>query len=361
MREPRKEEKNIVSFKVWDKEEEETELYALKQYIVQGSREGPHVVVNAGSHGDEFLAIDTAKRVYEELEPENVRGTVSIIPEANVFACLKNKRETPEPEFEVNESEERNLNRCFDSVDLEEGPTGNITERLAYYILNLVSDADYCLDLHTATAPGYKLEQIRGKTSPKFSKEVHDAQEQLIRNSGIRYVIKTPSDSIGKGVLAGTAPLYGVPAVTVEIGGGAYSEDELERYTEVVMNLLKAADTLQGEPEDVEQEIYRDMHEVFATTAGEYEPKKESGDDIRKGEALGIIRNETGEHEVVSAYDGLVESVHRQDWVNEGTRVSYIAIKKERGFFEALVDTVSRILERYATRVGKSTREGLVR
>ncbi len=356
-----KEEKTIVSFKVWNKEKEETELHALKRYVVEGKRNGPHVVVNAGSHGDEFLAIDAAKELYERLEPEKVNGRVSIIPEANIFAALKNKRETPEPEFELYESEERNMNRCFDSVDLVDGPDGNITERLAYHVLKLVVKADYCFDLHTATAPGYKIDQIRGKTNPEFGKDVLQVQERLIRNSGVEYVIKTPPQYIGEGVLAGVAPLHGVPAVTVEIGGGAYSEEELERYVTVLMNLMKEAGSLYGEPDTVKQKIYRDLEEVWASTAGMYEPVKEPGEAVRKGEALGVVTNERGEHEVESPFDGLVESVHRQDWVNEGTRVSYIAIKQERTFLEAVADAFRRLLRSYTARKATREREGLLK
>jgi predicted deacylase len=333
----------------------------LKRYVVEGARNGPHVYINAGSHGDEFLAIDTAKKVYEELDPREVNGTISIVPEANIFATMKNKRETPEPEYELYESEERNLNRCFNSVDLEDGPTGNITERLAYHILKLAVDADYCFDLHTATAPGYKIDQIREKTHPDFSKDVIREQERLIRNSGVEYVIKTPPESIGEGVLAGILPKYGVPSVTVEIGGGAYSEDELERYVAVVMNLLKEAGALYGEPDESEQQVYQYLSEVWATTAGEYEAVKTPGEDVIKGEVLGVIRNERGEHEIESPFEGLVESIHRQDWVNEGTRIGYVATQQERSFLEAIMEFFSRIISRHRERVrSRRDREGFM-
>lgn len=358
-REPKKEEKNVVSFKVWDKEKEETELYALKRFVVTGARKGPHVLINAGSHGDEFLAIDTAKKVYEELNPEEVNGKISIIPEANIFAAIKNKRETPEPEFELYESEERNLNRCFNAVELEDGPDGNITERLAYHILKLVVKSDYCFDLHTATAPGHKIDQIREKVHPDIDRGIIKEQERLIANSGVQYVIKSSPESIGEGVLAGIAPMHGVPSVTVEVGGGAYSEEELDRYVAVVMNLLKESGALYGSPDKADQKVYRSLYEVWATTAGEYEAVKDPGEEVRKGEVLGIVTNERGEHEIASPYEGLVESVHRQDWVNEGTRIGYVATQQERNVLEAIIDFFSRIISIHKSKVRRKTeREG---
>lgn len=340
-----KEERTIVSFKIWDKEEEQTELYTLNRYVVEGDADGPHVVVNAGSHGDEFLAIDTAKRLFDELDPDEVRGRVSIIPAANIFAAKGHSRETPVPEFELYEDEERNLNRCFNSIDLDEEPTGSITERLAYHVLKLISRADYCFDLHTATNPGYKIDQIRQKTDPSFDNDVQRAQAELVTYSGLEYIIKTPSEKIGEGILAGVAPMHGVPTVTVEIGGGAYAEEELEEYLQVVLNLLQTADVLPGEPDKTSQQTYRDLMKISSPTAGRYQVVAEPGTEVAAGDVIARIENDEGEHDVEAPYDGLVESVHRQEWVNEGTKLGHIAIKRERGPLETLFTGLARMLD----------------
>ncbi|MDY6776533.1 MAG: succinylglutamate desuccinylase/aspartoacylase family protein [Candidatus Nanohaloarchaea archaeon] len=365
---PRKTEETITSFKIWDRESEETEVHELEKYVVDGEEEGPHIVVVSGSHGDELLAIDAAKQVYRSLDVEEVAGKVSFVPEANMFAVAKGTRETPVPEFEIYEDEERNLNRCFSSVDLDEGVDGNLTQRLAYHILELVADADYCFDLHTATAPGYKINQIREKTDRRFDSEVRREQERLVRNSGVSYVLRTSSEDIGRGVLAGVAPGYGVPTVTVEIGGGMYTTTEIEEYVDVVENLLSTAGVLEGEEKGEEpglmeklrrgsgdgQRVYRDLVKISAPTAGSYTKAAPPGETIEKGEVLGRIENDEGVHEVESPCDGLVESVHREEWVNEGTKLGHIAIREEMDpvthFFRAL----SRILDSLLSRASGS-------
>ncbi|MDY6768645.1 MAG: succinylglutamate desuccinylase/aspartoacylase family protein, partial [Candidatus Nanohaloarchaea archaeon] len=309
----------LVSFKVWDREEEATAVHRLEEHVIEGDSDGPHVVIVAGSHGDELLAIDTAKRLYREIDPENVSGRISIVPEANMFAVAKGTRETPVPDVEIYEDEERNLNRCFNVVDLDETPEGNITERLAYHILDLVVEADYCFDLHTATAPGYKIDQIREKTDREFDAQVRKEQEKLVRNAGVPYVLRTASEKIGRGVLAGVAPRYGVPTVTIEIGGGVYTPTELEEYSSVVRNLLVTAGALEGEVEHRDQHVYRGLEKISAPTAGRYTKEVSPGDTVDRGAVLGRIENDEGVHEVVAPEDGLVESVHQEDWVNEGT------------------------------------------
>ncbi|MFB6076736.1 MAG: succinylglutamate desuccinylase/aspartoacylase family protein [Candidatus Nanohaloarchaea archaeon] len=344
-----KERKDIVSFDVWDPETGEARDRTLERYVVDGG-DGPHVVVIAGSHGDELLAIDTAKQLYEELDPEEVSGTVSIVPEANMFAAAHGTRETPTPEIELYEDEERNLNRCFNVADPAEEPDGNITQRLAHHILRLVVDADYCFDLHTATRPGYKIDQIRRKTDPDFSSEVQRAQERLVRDSGLEYVIRTRSSSIGSGVLGGVAPRHGVPTVTVEIGGGLYSQAGLQQYLDVVHNLLRCIDVLPGEPERRSQHIYRDLVKVSAPTAGEYSALVDPGDLVRDGDVIGWIDTGDGTVQVTAPYDGLVESVHRKNWVNEGTKLGHIAIRRDRGPIATLVRALSRTLESLLSR-----------
>lgn len=340
-----KEVEPVVSFEIWNKASERVEEHVVNRYVVHGAADGPHVVVVAGSHGDELLAIDTAKQLFKELDPDDVTGTVSVIPTANIFAVAKGTRETPVPEYELYEDEERNLNRCFNSVDLEAGEQGPLTTRLAYHLLSLIVDADVCLDLHTATNPGYKIDQIRRKTDPAFSNDVQRAQERLVKQSGLPYVLKTPSGDIGSGILAGVAPRHGVPTVTVEIGGGLYTESELAEYLDVVRNLLVSAGALAGGVARTEQHIYRDLVKVSSPAAGTYTAHVEPGDTVSQGDPLATIESDRGTHEVTAPYDGLVESVHRKDWVNEGTKLGHIAIRKERGPIAALVRGLARTLE----------------
>lgn len=340
-----KETREIVSFQIWNKAAERVEDHVLKRYVVHGADDGPHVVVVAGLHGDELLAIDTAKQLFKDLDPDTVRGTVSVVPTANIFAVAKGTRETPVPEYEPYEDEERNLNRCFDAVDLEAGEHGPLTTRLSYHLLDLIADADCCLDLHTATDPGYKIDQIRRKTDPGFANDVQRAQERLVKGSGLEYVIRTPASDIGPGILAGVAPRHGVPTVTVEIGGGLYTESELAEYLDVVRNLLTVAGALPGDPPRTDQHIYRDLVKVSAPAAGTYEGRVEPGDTVAKGDTIATITSDRGTHEVAAPYDGLVESVHRKDWVNEGTKLGHIAVRKERGPIAALVRALSRTLE----------------
>lgn len=63
------------------------ELYAMISGIP-----GPYVCYSAGSHGNEMISVSIAKRLGEELRQQIARGTLIIIPRANVPAVNQGRR-----------------------------------------------------------------------------------------------------------------------------------------------------------------------------------------------------------------------------------------------------------------------------
>ena len=53
---------------------------------VTGDQPGPHVVITAGIHGAEYPGIVSAIRIYQELEPKNVHGKVTVVTISSVKA-----------------------------------------------------------------------------------------------------------------------------------------------------------------------------------------------------------------------------------------------------------------------------------
>src|SRR5579864_7754065 len=51
--------------------------------IIQGSSPGPTLAVLAGEHGCEYCGIFAAVRIIKDVQPENIRGTLVVLPLAN--------------------------------------------------------------------------------------------------------------------------------------------------------------------------------------------------------------------------------------------------------------------------------------
>lgn len=108
--------------------------YETPVYIIKTDYKEPTIMIVAGTHGNEKAGIKAAEYLKENIEIE--RGTLIIIPKANIFACEENLRCFP-PEI--------NLNRVYPG-----NPQGNSVEKLAYEIFGLMKKYDISLlvDLH---------------------------------------------------------------------------------------------------------------------------------------------------------------------------------------------------------------------
>ena len=105
--------------------------------LIGGTQPGPLVVLIGGLHGNEYEGPLTIMRLYAELAPADIRGTLVAIPVANVLAFEARTRETP--------SDGLDMNRAFPG-----DPKGSVTLQMAYWIgEQLVRHADLCIDLHS--------------------------------------------------------------------------------------------------------------------------------------------------------------------------------------------------------------------
>ncbi len=108
--------------------------YETPAYIIQTNYKKPAILIIAGTHGNELAGIRATQYLKDNIKIE--RGTLIIIPRANILACDKNVRNFPS---------DVNLNRVYPGKS-----EGNEVERLAYKIFDLAKryDIDLLVDLH---------------------------------------------------------------------------------------------------------------------------------------------------------------------------------------------------------------------
>jgi hypothetical protein len=108
--------------------------YETPVYIIKTDCKEPMIMIVAGTHGNEKAGIKAAEYLKENIKIE--KGTLIIIPKANILACEENVRCFPS---------EINLNRVYPG-----NPQGNSVEKLAYEIFSLMKKYDIGLlvDLH---------------------------------------------------------------------------------------------------------------------------------------------------------------------------------------------------------------------
>lgn len=242
---------------------------------------GPTAVLIGGNHGNEYEGIVGLMNLAREIEPEQVRGRVIILPALNFPAVMAGTRSSP--------LDGGNLNRSFPG-DALGGPTQVIAHYISTVLLPL---ADVVIDLHA------------GGRSSNFIpcalvKEGRDRQEaaELARlaewfGAPISFVSKGKSGG-GRLTLSAECMRQNIPCLTAELGGG---ETLSQRGLEVAVSgvrrildrlaILPSAD-IKAVPATrwVQKDANNRLH---AHEAGIFEPRVELGETVAVGQLAGLI------------------------------------------------------------------------
>src|SRR3954462_425240 len=109
---------------------------------VTGANGGPTLFVNGGLHGGEYPAIEAVIRLGKMLDPQEISGTVILMPVLNLPA-FRNRTPFVCPIDNVNP------NRVFPG-----DPDGSYSEQMVHALMEgFVSHADAYIDLHGGDIP----------------------------------------------------------------------------------------------------------------------------------------------------------------------------------------------------------------
>jgi predicted deacylase len=163
--------------------------------VARGLEDGQVLGLTAAIHGNELNGIPVIQRLFAQLDPRELKGTIVGVPVVNVPSFVRKKR------------------RFNDGVDLNHimpgKADGNVSQVYAYRFMDrVVKHFDFLLDLHTASQGRVNSYYVRADMDVPEVKEL-----ALLQNADI-IVHNPPSD----GTLRGAADEMGIPAITLEVG-----------------------------------------------------------------------------------------------------------------------------------------------
>lgn len=190
---------------------------------IDGSGDGPNLLIIAGVHGDEYEGIAATRALATQLaaQRENICGSVTLIPIVN------------EPAFAIPA-------RCGDDgKDLARTcpgrADGSPTERIAHAISARIEAADLFIDLHTGGSTMQVWPLIGYGLVP--DEEVLNTQRRMARAFGMPLVWGTSGTLEGRTL--SVARHARVPAIYGEyLGGGMCSDDGVRGYIEGCLNVM---------------------------------------------------------------------------------------------------------------------------
>jgi predicted deacylase len=272
----------------------------VKYTSIEGKRYGPHVLILAGVHGDEYEPIAAASRLLTILAGQVQQGKVTIAPVVNRPAFRRGAR-----------TGEDGLDLARSCPGKREGTT---TEVIAWEVSGLIATSDYLIDLHTG-GTFYSIDPLCGYMLHQ-SPEVLEKQRQMARAFNLKTVWGT-SDKLNGRTLS-VARDHNIPAIYTEYGGGGgFRSFVVEEYVQGCLNVLAllgltrgmaTANAVQYEVEDYRDESGHLQVMLAAEHEGLFEPEVNLGDFVKKGQTIGSLYDPVdGQRRSVCAdQDGMV-------------------------------------------------------
>ncbi len=260
----------------------------LPVIVARGAKPGKVVGVTAVVHGNELNGIPVIQRLFKDLQPENMKGTVVGIPVVNVPSLLRKKR------------------RFIDGTDLNHimpgKPTGNVSEVYAYRLVErIVRHFDYLVDLHTASFGRVNSYYIRAELDDPVTRKM-----AMLQNGQI--VVHKPASD---GTLRGAANELGIPSITLEVGDpNKFQKGMIRSSLTGIHNLLIYLGITEGQIDEPTEKavVCKKSHWMYTDTGGILRVHPSITDFVKKGDTIASLFDIFGDLKktYIAPEDGIV-------------------------------------------------------
>ena len=277
--------KFITDYPVKDAEGNETHF---PFYAVCGEKDGPTLCITSGVHGTEYPGIGANLKLYHDLDPKNLSGTVIGVPQCN-FASFAAKVPF------VNPVDGKNLNDTFPGAE-----EGSMTERLCHILVNEVAaKADYHIDMHSGDSIEYLYPYAFYHINAADEKATGTSR-QIAKVYGLDYVSYTETAGSGatdRGNFYAAVCELGIPSIQPEIGGvGLILESTKMLHYNGAKNVMVYLGMLDGTPEkNPNQKELSKFYRLRSEYDGIYHCLVSPGEKVSKGQRLAYITDYHGQ------------------------------------------------------------------
>lgn len=272
--------------------------------VAAGEAEGPLVAMLAAQHGREINGIEVIRRLFCQLDPQTMKGTVAAVPVANPLAVPMWQQDYPTewPRYLAKSSRTPtcNLNRHWPGR-----PDGDLHDQMCHALIHgLIRQADCVMDLHGWTDNSLGM----AWASP--------GHRDLLNAFAMHVSIVKDQESVAprNGYLEDACEELGIPWLVAELTPqNRLSEASVRQGLRGVTNVLKHLGVLDGEldlpPERLFVTPTSVEHQFVAEHPGLLSPDLPIGTTVREGQRVGAITSlETLRplQELISPADGLL-------------------------------------------------------
>lgn len=239
------------------------------------------IAIVSGIHGDElegqYVCYEMIRRLEEH--PEYLRGTVDIYPQVNPLGIDMARRNIPQMEMD--------LNRIFPG-----NAQGTVMERAAAAVVEDITGADICIDLHASDMYVREIPQVR--VSSEFAQRLLPFAKLL----NVDMIWLNATATVHESTLAHSMNMLGVPTLVMEMGLGLrITRVYGDQVVEGIFHLMREMGLWSGPVSPVREPVISSDGEVEfirAEHAGIFLPDIAHRHYLRKDEKIGDIVDEIG-------------------------------------------------------------------
>jgi len=276
-------------------------------HVIRGKRPGPCLLVCAALHGDEINGVEIIRRLVGLNTLKRIRGTLIAIPIVNVYGFIHLSRYLPD---------RRDLNRSFPGSE-----TGSLAARLAYLFVNeIVSHADYGIDLHTAAVHRDNFPQVRATLEDDETRRIAGAfHAPLIIDAPLR-----------PGTIREAATGMHIPWLVYEAGEALrFDEVCIRAGVRGIVNVMREAGMLAASrsKKNFQPRIVRSNFWIRAPQSGILRLTAALGASVNKGDTLGYVTDPYGDNEqqIIAPNSGIIIGRTNLPLVHEGDAMIHLA------------------------------------
>jgi hypothetical protein len=286
--------------------------------IIHGAKPGPVLVLTAGVHGQEYTPVLALQRVLRTLDARTLAGTVILVHVANRPSYLART-------IYYSPADGKNLNRVFPGR-----ADGTLSERIALVLTrDVIERATHVVDLHC----GDGNESLRPYTYwiTTGAPAVAEAGRQMALAFGLDHIVEDrerPTDAKSSVYLSNTAITRGKPALTIESGGLARTDEEsIAAIERGIAGVLKHLGMRAEGPAPVAKPIWIKRSEVLRSSGtGIFYPAVERGHTVAEGTLIGRVTDFHGKtlEEIRAPFAGEILYVIGTPAISKGEPIAYV-------------------------------------
>jgi len=275
--------------------------------IIHGKKKGPCLVVLSALSGVELNGLEIANRLYEIVNPDEISGTLIIIPIVNIYALTYHPSTLPNG---------MNLSDCFPGDE-----NGTFGERIAHLVTEVIlKKADYCIELDTGEVNHNILPQV-------YCNFAHAEAKQLAK------AFQTPvitNVDITDNTIRQTTEELKIPLLVYQAGEAArFNEDAIVLGVNGIKNVMRAINMLPKEATKKIDPIFsRDEAWIVSHKGGILYHELALGEIIKKNQIIGKIKDPFGSDEpesIKAPKEGIVVGINSAPLIHEGLPIFKIA------------------------------------